>query len=131
MSSTFHQRYRANRCTDGDPSTLCASDRERHAWLSIDVGSGSRVGVVSVLNRADSAVYMSWLSPFEIWVGRSAGDTTSANAVRCGDVQYVPSAAGPFTVDCRGAVGSHVTLRLAGDNRRYLTIAELLAYRAT
>jgi len=132
MSSSYHWRqWPARDCIDGNQFSLCATRKEPGAWLSIEVGSGSRVDYVSVLNRADNREYMSWLSPFEVWVGRWAGDVSSASAARCGEVQDVETAAGPFMVNCNGAVGSHVTLRLAGDTPRYLTVAELYAYSAT
>jgi hypothetical protein len=64
-----------------------------------------------VYNRIDWPQYQVWLSPFDIWLGSVAGATDT----KCAGPVHVPSAAGPFVVDCRGASGGFVTLRLSGD----------------
>ena len=78
------------------------------------------VGVVAVYNRADSAAFQVWLSPFEVWVGSAAGATDS----RCAGPVHVPTGVGPFIVDCHGRSGGFVTVRLSGDaTNRYLCAA--------
>ena len=78
-----------------------------------------------VHNRPDNnKEYQGWLSPFEIWLGTSFGDTRSQHAVRCGGPAIsVAAAAGPFGVTCGGVRGrSFVTLVLIG-KARWLTYA--------
>jgi len=138
LSSNFHEQlYGASACIDGDVRTLCATDRQPNAWASIQLPRGANVDRVVVYNRADdNREYQAWLSPFEIWLGQSYGDTSSAAAVRCGaPALHVPATAGPFTRSCgsapRGACtndgGCFVTLTIV-DTARWLTIAEIEAY---
>ena len=127
LSSAFDAAtYPADAAIDGDLSTLCASQLEPHAWLSVAVPSGSSVAFVAVYNRNDNVAYRVWLSPFEVYVGSAPGEL----AVKCGGPVHVSQAAGggPFVVGCGGAVATYVTLRLAGLALRYLTIAELEVY---
>ena len=123
----------ASNAIDGRLDTLAASSNEMSPWLSVQVPAGSTISYVAVHNRDDSYNYQAWLSPFEVFVGRVAGDTLR----RCGDPMHVPVGAGPFMTDCGSAAASvlggatFVTLRLMAttDPRpRYLTIAELKVY---
>ena len=129
LSSSYDaNEYPAEACIDSSASTLCASSKSRYAWLSVRVPKYSPIDVVAIQNRADCC--QRWLSPFEVWVGTSYGDTTSAEAVKCGSasgVHRVPAGAGPFIVRCNGASGEFVTLRLTF-RKRWLTIAELEVY---
>lgn len=123
ISSFFHPDFAAQKAIDGDPSTLCASNQQVNAWLSVRLPSSTPIAYVSILNRGDSEEYAAWLSSFEVWVGSSFGDTS---AVKCGELN-VPAMAGPFVVNCAGAQGKFVTLRQVGA-ARFLTIAELEVY---
>ena len=123
LSSVYRRTYPASAAIDGNKRTLCASRAEQNAWLSVRVAAGTSVEHVAIYNRGDFAAYQEWLSPFEVYVGASAGDV-STSAIRCGGVNAVPAGPGPFSVVCGGAVGAYVTLRLVG-RVRYLTIAEL------
>lgn len=140
MSSIYsHPRHGelwpASNAIDGKPVddyfSLCATKKGTNQWLSVRVPTASRVGYVAVYNREDKQQYMEWLSPFEVWVGNHAGDVTSSNAVRCGNVQYVDTSkrhGAPFVVACPpNAIGEYVTIRLVRW-ARYLTIAELEVY---
>ena len=122
-------RYPASACTDGDASTLCASDIEANAWLSVNIAAGSRIDYVAIVNRGDNAVYQAWLSPFEVYVGSSYGDL----GYKCSGPTSVPVGAGPFLISCGGtSAGAYVTLRLTGPQPgdRYLTVADLSVYSA-
>ena len=120
-------RFPAANCIDGSTSNFCHTDAatggESNPWLSIDLGSATRVESVVVYNRASCC--QDRLSPFEVWVGSAAGDTSGT---QCGGgAQTVAATVGPFTVDCGGAIGSHVTVRLPGEDR-ILNIAEVQAH---
>ena len=132
ISSRFHETlYAASSCIDGDIRSLCATNRQPEAWASVKLPAGSTVDLVVVHNRADdNKEYLSWLSPFEVWLGRSYGDTADERgAVQCGGGPIrVPAESGPFTVSCGGARGSFVTVVLVGSRARWLTIAEISVY---
>ena len=113
--------YGASNCIDGSTSNFCHSVADStEPWLSIDLGSATSVESVVVYNRVSCC--QGRLSPFEVFVGSAAGDTSGA---QCGDgAQTVAATVGPFTISCGGAVGSHVTVRLSGSERT-LNIAEV------
>ena len=71
------------------------------------------------------------LGTFEIWVGASAGDTTSASALKCGETTYrnpIGIDSEPYVVRCGGlSSGRFVTLRQVGP-ARYLVVAEIAVY---
>ena len=77
-------------------------------------------------------VAQEWLTPFEVWVSPTYGDTTSASAFLCGIMRAtVPAGPGPFYVSC-GAVAEYITLKQVGRPAsdaaaatRLLTIAEM------
>ena len=127
---------------DGNYYTLCASRNDPNAWISVRVHDAysQGVGYVAVYNRNDARAYMSWLSPFEVWVGTSYGDITSASATLCAKVtlteqQLTPTSSfEPAVVRCDGARGNYVTIRLVGWPRnggvRYLSIAEVEVFAA-
>ena len=125
----------ASFCIDDDVTTLCHSGNapvgdsifSDNPWLSIQLNSGlgSAVDRVVIHNRDDCCSER--LSPFEVWVGIASGST--AGATLCGGgLQYSRVAAGPFTVQCAGAVGTHVTVRLPGSSRT-LHFGEVYVYR--
>ena len=59
------------------------------------------------------------LSPYQLWVGSSWGDTSSPNASQCGGATVrVPDSDGPFVTYCDGAIGQYVTLLHVGSNCR-------------
>lgn len=132
LSSTYSNTpgYGAGMCIDNDVQTLCGTDSEASAWLSVRVSEGTRVGYVIVYNRVDAPTLQHWLSPFEVFVGSSFGDA----AVRCGPPIEVPTGPGPFAVWCGDASDSggrslsYVTIRHVGP-ARHLAVAELVIYR--
>ena len=126
LSSTYAPAYSASLCIDDDSTTLCTSTLETNAWLSIQIAQDVRIDYVVIVNSGDDAIFQTWLSPFEIWLGHSAGD----RVIRCGAGSHsVTAGAGPFVLRCFGAVGfDFVTLRLAGAQQRALSIAELYVY---
>ena len=130
MSSTFNAvAFPASNCVDGTGSSLCASDLEVNAWLSVRLPPDQRVDYVGVYNRADVDEYIAWLGSFDIWRGSHFGDVGNAtqSAHWCGAVD-APATAGPFFVSCADAgLGDYVTLRQTG-TARHLTIDELVAY---
>ena len=148
LSSEFaHYRraYSARSCLDLDLRTICATNPGREEYLSVrlDKGRHVAVGKALVYNRADDVTYQRMLAPFELWVGMSYGSL----AVRCSEPDLASHAStstsnastsdslvrgvGPYVIDCAGAVGSHVTLRLApGSALRFLALSELVVTRA-
>ena len=125
--------YPAENAIDGDVSSLCASQVEFGAWLSVEVPSHTRIGQVVVMNRADREDYAAMLGAFQVWVGASRGETTSQSAVLCGGSSGVTTLSGPYIVDCGNVTsdGLHsvfVTLKQLGDMRA-LTIAEMCIYQ--
>jgi len=123
LSSAFHSLFPASNAIDGDLSSLCATSNEQQAWASVRVPPGTAVGAVGVYNRDDIEEYIRWLGAFDVWVGSSFGDL----AVRCGEWSGETTSAGPYVIDCGGAVGEYVTVRQLGA-ARYLTIAELVPH---
>ena len=97
-------------------------------WASVRVAHGTTIDRVMVYNRYDNSVPgdQTWLSPFEVYVGDSYGDTK----VKCGPaaqqpgVMVTPAAPGPFTAYCNGVKGGYVTLKQVGA-ARLLSIAQM------
>jgi len=116
--------FGASNCIDGSTSNFCHTlAGSTDPWLSIDLGSATSVDSVVVYNRMSCC--QDRLSPFEVFVGSAAGDTSG---MQCGDgAQTVAATVGPFTISCGGAVGSHVTVRLSGSERT-LNIAEVQVF---
>ena len=79
---------------------------------------------MAIYNRDDDPVFQGQLSPFEVWLGSSAGERTTP----CATHVSVPAAAGPFVLHCGGVIAEWVTLRLTGTRQRPLEIAELYVY---
>jgi len=131
LSTQYHNNFPASNAVDGNMQTLIASKWQRNAWVSMHVAHGTTIDHVAVYNRIDNQYYASWLGQFEIWVGSSVGDTTSASAIKCAGPIEAPwhgrNVRVPLVVSCLGAVGEYVTLLQVG-NARYLTITQLEAY---
>ena len=145
-------RWPATAVVDGDLNTICATEfppRQAHEWVSVRLDPSARIDYVAVYNRNDNAAFQEWLSPFEIWIGSDYGDTTSSTAARCGGIRQVVTGVGPFFTDCTNAVSKHdrrhpnsaaqsteppgskyVTLRLAGERKRSVTVAEIKVYQS-
>lgn len=113
---------------DGDVNTLIATNQELGASVSVQLAGLTSVCYVRVFNRGDNAEYSAWLSPFEVYVGSSYGDTATACNGPAPFAMSVPPTLGPFMVDCHGHSGSHVTLKHVGSTPRYLTIGEIEVY---
>merc|ERR1719149_534120 len=107
-------------------------------WASVRVAAGTYVGYVAVYNWLGSASNRARLGDFEIWVGRTAGDTDTANgAVKCGESSYDESKSEeePYVLWCGEASsgwsdsdgGEYITLKQVGDSRE-LRITELKVY---
>ena len=133
MSSNFHAtKFEASACIDGDVHSLCATERQLNAWASVKVPPGSTIDRVVIHNRPDdNKEFLAWLSPFEIWLGRDYGDSSTDSAIRCGGPSiHVPVATGPFTVSCdgHGARGHNFVTILHVGKARWLTIAEISVY---
>lgn len=116
----------AENCVNGNYYDMCMHRYPySNAWLSLRVEAASAIHQVTVYNRRSSCCYTR-INPYEIWVGASYGDTSSAHASRCGGEPAATSSHryGPLTTDCRGAVGEFVTVLLPGSHR-YLHLAEV------
>ena len=130
MSSKYHETmYPAAAAIDGDIRSIAATARQTNAWLSVRLPPDTEVRYIVIYNRPDNPEYQEWLSPYEVWVGSSHGDSTE-KAARCGGPALIsPPASGPFTVACgeQPVRGEYVTLKQVG-KARWLNIAELAVY---
>lgn len=95
MSSTFapDDPYPASRVIDDVMTDPCVSSLELNAWLSVRVAESTRIGWVAVYNRL---VRPDLLGSFQVWIGASAGDTSSSAAAQCGDTVTGANTPGPF-----------------------------------
>ena len=130
LSSSSDASQPASNAIDDDTSTTCRSNQGSNQWLSVQVITvevAAGIGFVAIYNGGAD---LSLLSPFEVWVGASAGDMGST-AIKCAGPMNVPSGPGPFTLSCNGATSPigppFVTLYLPGANR-VVSIGELYAY---
>ena len=135
LSSTFNRaKFPASNAIDDNYDTLVATLQEANAWLSVRLPANADVGNVAIYNRDDVPAYIEWLFPFELWVGDSFGDL----AALCeGPVSRPPSSSRRWVGSCSNAIISpelpsrpnarweFVTLRLAGSDARFLTVAEI------
>ena len=116
----------AANCIDNSHSTFCHSLDQSWPWLSVGLPTPSTVSHIVVYNRRGQG--MDRLSPFQLWVGASAGDYDSATSAPCGLHNLTaPATAGPFAFACGSLSGAYVTLVLPGPSRT-LHVAELRAY---
>ena len=125
MSSVYgnYPQHSASQVIDGSITTTCFSTLETNAWLSVQVPINTRIGYVAAFNRrGDGYAYL--LGTFEIWLGSSAGDT-STSAHRCGEASY--SAAhepSPYILNCDGISDKpFVTLLQTGGAGGYIAVA--------
>ena len=124
--------YPASNAIDGNTGSLAATDNALSSdqWISVKVPSGSAIGYVAVYNRADGQPYQGWLSPYEVWLGGTAG----AQTFRCGGGPItLPAnfALGPFLTSCGGRSDlPYVTVVLRSGTSRWLTVGELKVYQA-
>ena len=115
----------AANCIDDQENTFCHSQEEDWPWLSIELPNPSTVRHVIIFNRQQSAER---LSPFQLWVGTSAGDYNSATSSHCGvNNLTAPATAGPFAFACGSLSGSFLTLVLPGPMRT-LNLNEMRSY---
>ena len=131
LSSTLHPNFPAEKAIDGDSSTLFAtqSAQTTNQWVSVQVPAGSPVTSVAVYNRADGEPYESWLSPYEVWLGATAGALTHS----CGGGPITLGSSpglGPFSTSCGGRSDlPYVTILMRSGTFRYLAIGEVKVYR--
>ena len=124
--------YPASNAIDGNTGSLAATGNalSRDQWISVRVPSGSAIGYVAVYNRADGQPYQGWLSPYEVWLGGTAGALT----FNCGGGPITlpaNAALGPFLTSCGGRSDlPHVTVLLRSGTSRYLTLSEIKVYQA-
>ena len=120
MSSTYSGAYSAAMCIDDNLINFCHSvENVANPWISVALSSAGPIMDVVVYNRNSN---QDRLSPYEVWVGDSAGST--AGTLCGGAVQTAPATNGPFTTSCAGASGSFVTILLPGASRT-LNLAEV------
>ena len=123
MSSTYPGDYAAAKAIDDNVNNFCHSQTSANPWLSIELSStAGPIQQVEIYNRNAN---QDRLSPYEVWVGDSAGSTTGT--LCGGTVQTAPATNGPFTTSCAGASGSFVTILLRGASRT-LNLAEVYVY---
>lgn len=119
--------FPASNIMDGDHSTLVVTQSALNVaqYVSIQVPTGSAVSYVAVWNRGD--MYASWINPYEVWLGSSAGD----QGYQCGGEQTADMSlgAGPFLTCCGNLTTySYVSIVLKPGTSRYLAIGELEIY---
>jgi len=138
MSSTGDAEKPATYAIDDILDKWTKTEEGINNWVSVRVAAGTSVGYVAVYNWLGSAANRARLGDFEIWVGRAAGDTDTANgAVKCGDSSYEETKPEeePYVLWCGEASsgwsdsdgGEYITLKQVGDSRE-LRITELKAY---
>ena len=68
--STAFPGFDAASCTDGDVSTLCATQITTPGsnWIAVRVLDGTHVGIVTIYNRRDVAALAAWMGTVELWV---------------------------------------------------------------
>ena len=90
--------------------------------------TGSPIGYVAVYNRDDGDPYVSWLTPYELWLGSSPGDLH----YQCGGGPLTANSErglGPFVTSCGGRSDlPYVTVLLRSGTQRWLTVGEIEAY---
>ena len=129
-SSSFFPGYVASRTIDGSVSTLAAtrSAASQDQWISVQMPSGTTIGRVDVYNRADGQIYEDWLSPYEVWLGSSAGN----QVFDCGGGPLAlssPAGLGPFSTSCSDRSDLRfVTVLIRAGSVRYLTLGEIKVF---
>ena len=117
LSTTFTSAgadYSGANCIDNNFNSVCATTEGAAGanWAAVRVPPSSPIGDVHLFNRRDYASLQPWLGSFSVWVGATAGDTSSG--VHCGDASH-PNALGetePYIVSCGGTRnGTWVTIR--------------------
>jgi len=140
MSSTGDAEKPATYAIDDVLDVWSKTEEAINNWVSVRVAAGTSVGYVAVYNWLGSAANRARLGDFEIWVGRAAGDTDTANgAVKCGESSYDASKPEeePYVLWCGEASsgwsdsdgGEYITLKQTGVKRE-LRITELKLYVA-
>ena len=69
------------------------------------------------------------LGHFQVWVGTEAGAYTPPGARMCGEHDIGNAWGGTYTIECRGLIGSHVTVLQPGPNR-LINLQEVQAFGA-
>ena len=130
--STSYAGYPAYNAVDGDVYTLAATQNAQSytQWISLQMPPGTTITRVEVYNRADGALYEDMLSPYEVWLGSSAGGET----YDCGGGPLTlasPAGRGPFTTTCAGRTDlPYVTVLIRAGTLRYLTLGEVKVFGA-
>lgn len=106
------------------PSLSCPLSHTHTIGLSLSLAAP--ICHVRVYNSGSDGQRAFLARGFEIFIGSSYGDTTSAAAHNCAGLQEPPATYGPFDVTCDCRVGSYVTLRSASAG--YLSLSELRVY---
>ena len=138
MSSTGDAAKPAGYVIDDILDVWTKTEEATSNWVSVRVAAGTSVGYVAAYNWLGSATNRARLGDFEIWVGRTAGDTDTANgAVKCGESSYDESKSEeePYVLWCGEASsgwsdsdgGEYITLKQTGASRE-LRITELKIY---
>ena len=121
MSST-HTSYAAAKCIDNSVNSMCHTNTQTDAWLSIKLNDKPMsVTTITIYNRQTCC--QERLGWHQIWVGTSSGQHAFP-AKLCSDWS-APASSGPFHFDCGGLVGTHVTVLLPG-SRRILNLEEVI-----
>ena len=138
MSTTGDADKPASWALDGVLDQWFKTDDGMSNWVSVRVSAGQNVGYVAVYNWLGTAANRARLGDFEIWVGRAAGDTDTANgAIKCGESSYKESKfeEEPYVLWCGEASsgwsdsdgGEYITVKQVGDSRE-LRLTELMVY---
>jgi len=120
--------YPASNIMDVNPGSLIATQSAMSAaqYVSVQVAAGSTISYVALYNRGDT--YASWVSPYEVWLGNSAGE----KAYQCGGAQSADTSlgVGPFLTWCGGLTTySYVSIVINAGTTRFLAIGEVEIYR--
>ena len=117
LSSTYHGKYGASRCIDGNTNNFCHSKKER-AWLRLDLGQQQLIASVKIWNRQDCCK-----ERFGAHVVETSNDGTSFTT--CG-AYTLPNGPGPYTESCI-ATARYVRVRMTHVNNLNLAEVQVLA----
>ena len=125
-ASSTHKKYPAVNLIDGDLSTRTKSAKAVGNWVSVRVADNTPIGYVAVHNAQGRHGRL--LGSFDVWVGSQFGDTTSADASRCGGAAYdATSDEQVYVIWCGVSTGSYVTVKQTG-SKRTMSLSECTVY---